>query len=74
MDYHIRGSIEHLGQEGYSATVIATPIANGATSHRASERFRTRAQAATRLRELVVMMGKTIRTEGGTVLEVRTEE
>lgn len=74
MDYNIRGSIESLGSGGYAAIVVAIPEVPDATTHRAREVCRTRAQAAARVRELVVMIGKAIRTEGGNVVAVRTEE
>ena len=74
MDFHIRGRVEAKGPAQYAAIATATPL-DGSERARTKEGIcRTRSQALGRLRELVVQLGAEIRAEGGTILEVQTDE
>jgi hypothetical protein len=73
MDYQIRGRIIPVANQGYAVIAIATPSGKGPATQ-LGDTCPTRAQAATRLRALVVDLGAMIRRQGGEVLEVRTED
>jgi hypothetical protein len=73
MDFHIRGRVEPKGAQ-FSAIAVAVPLDGGASSRTKEGVCRTRAQALGRLRELVVELGAEIRAEGGTILEVQTDD
>lgn len=74
-EFHIRGRIEAKGPGTYAAIVLAIPLLDE------SEPFRkmqdvcpTRGAAVRRLHELTVAMGAKIRAEGGTILDVVTDD
>ena len=73
MDFHIRGRVEAKGAQ-FVAIAVAIPADEGARARTREGVCRTRAQALGRLRELVVQLGAEIRAEGGTILEVVTED
>lgn len=74
MDFHIRGRVEAKGPAQFVAIAVAIPANEGGTARTREGVCRTRAQALGRLRELVVQLGSEIRAEGGTILEVMTED
>jgi hypothetical protein len=74
MDFHIRGRIEAKGPAAFSAIAVAVPLDGSERSRTKEATCRTRAQALGRLRELVIQLGAEIRAEGGTILEVQTDD
>lgn len=75
MDYHIRGRIEPTTRATFLPIAIAVPFQDKAEPLRKLEAVcRTRAQATARLRELTIELGRQIRSEGGTILDVVTDD
>jgi hypothetical protein len=74
MDFHIRGRVEAKGPAQYAAIAVAIPLDGSARTRTKEGVCRTRAQALGRLRELVIELGTEIRAEGGTILEVVTDD
>jgi len=73
MDFHIRGRVEAKGPAQYAAIAVAIPL-DGSGSRTKEGVCRTRSQALGRLRELVIQLGAEIRAEGGTIMEVVTDD
>jgi hypothetical protein len=74
MDFHIRGRIESSGPAQYAAIAVAIPLDGSEASRTKQAVRRTPSQALGRLRELVIQLGSEIRAEGGTILEVVTDD
>ena len=74
MDFHIRGRIEANGPASFAAIAVAIPAQEKEPFRRKEATCRSRVQARACLRELVIQLGAEIRSEGGTILEVQTDD
>ena len=74
VDFHIRGRIEVSGPSRFAVIVVAIPSVETEPFRKMQDTCAARGLAVQRLRELTVAMGKTIRAEGGSILDVVTDE
>ena len=74
-EFHIRGRIEAKGPASYAAIVVAIPLLDEKEPFRKMQDVcPSRGAAVRRLHELTVAMGAQIRAEGGTILDVLTDD
>ena len=74
MEYRIRGEIRATGNGQFVAIAVAIPFDGPAAARSLQDTCATRAQAAERLRAMLVQLGAAIRSEGGEVLDVRSDD
>ena len=73
-EFHIRGRIEAKGASSYLAIVVAIPLMEHEPFQKMEDSCTSRAQAIERLQSLAIAMGRRLRGDGGTVIDVKLEE
>jgi len=72
-EFHIRGRVESRGG-AFVALVLAIPLLEDEAELEMQDTCRTRALAVERLHSLAIAMGKKLRADGASVIDVKLED
>ena len=72
-EFHIRGRVESRGA-AFVALVFAIPVLDDEPEQEMQDMCRSRALAVERLHSLAIAMGKKLRADGASVIDVKLED